>query len=243
VLRDALSDQDFKIQRPQLGNAKPNPEEAERMKLIPAAQQTMLKDASDLTNTSAQAKAYTDAALAVLDSPNAPPTGASAEAKVAISTAAQALGLSRGDWATRIQELVKYLGNLAVQNFKANFGARPAAKEFDIQLNELNPKENMTPDAIRDLLQSNSRIAQYGIDSGRRAGLYIKQGGDPNRFAEWNEHYFPRSDAVSAPTPTRPGQQNSGGGAGAPETRTYQGKTYVLTPGAPRNNPNSWKAQ
>ena len=41
--------------------------------------------------------------------------------------------------------------------------------------------------------------------------LYRGQGMDPNRFAEWNEKYFPRSDAVNAPAqPTRPGQSTSG---------------------------------
>jgi hypothetical protein len=190
-----------------------------------AARQTLLKDSSDLTSTSSQAKAYTDAALAVLNSPDKPPTGLSAQSQVALSRAAQAMGLSSGDWATRNQELVKYLGNLAVQNFKANFGAKPAAAEFDIQLNELNPKAAMTPDAIRDLLQSNSRIAQYGIDSGRRAGIYTSQGGDPNRFHVWNEQYFPRTDAQAAPT--RPGQQASGPAAKPDSGGFVPGKRYT----------------
>jgi hypothetical protein len=248
VLRQALTDQEYKLKTPPvIPGRSQTPGDAEQQKANVTARQTLLKDSSDLTSTSSQAKAYTDAALAVLNNPDKPPTGLSAPAKVAISRAMQALGMTSGDWATRSQELAKYMGNLAVQNFKANFGARPAAKEFDIQMTELNPNNKMTPDAIRDLLQSNARIAKYGIDSGRRAGLYVNQGGDPNRFSEWNERYFPRSDSVNAQTtpPTRPGQSTSGqsSGAAAPETRTYQGKTYVLTPGAPRNNPNSWKAQ
>jgi hypothetical protein len=209
------------------------PGDAEQQKANVTARQTLLKDSSDLTATSSQAKAYTDAALAVLNSPDKPPTGLAAPAQVMLSRAMQAIGMTSGDWATRSQELAKYMGNLAVQNFKANFGARPAAKEFDIQMTELNPNNKMTPDAIRDLLQSNSRIAQYGIDSGRRAGLYTRQGLDPNRFAEWNERYFPRSDAVNAQMPpTRPGQQTSGTAAtAAPVKVQSRADAMKLAPG------------
>jgi hypothetical protein len=232
VLRQALTDPEFKMQTPPvISGRSQTPGDAEQQKANVTVRQTMLKDASDLTSTSSQAKAYTDAALAVLNSPEKPPTGLAAPAQVMLSRAMQAIGMTSGDWATRSQELAKYMGNLAVQNFKANFGARPAAKEFDIQMNELNPNNKMTPDAIRDLLQSNSRMAQYGIDSGRRAGLYTRQGLDPNRFNEWNEHYFPRSDAVNVQTPpTRPGQQASGA-AQAPVRVNSRADAMKLAPG------------
>jgi hypothetical protein len=243
VLRQALTDPEYKLKTPPvIANRSQTPGDADQQKANVAARQSILKDSSDLTSTSAQAKAYTDAALAVLNSPDKPPTGLAAPAQVALSRAVQAIGITGGDWATRSQELAKYMGNLAVQNFKANFGARPAAKEFDIQLNELNPNNKMTPAAISNLLQSNSRIAQYGIDSGRRAGLFVSQGGDPNRFAQWNEQYFPRSAAVNAQTPpTRPGQQTSGQASGGPAVGTVRGG-YKYAGGDPSNK-SSWVKQ
>ena len=167
----------------------------------------LLDDAKSMTASSAQGLVYVQAAQALMKTDGVP-TGLSAPARVAISRAAQAIGLTPGTGATENQELAKYLGNLAVQNFKQNFGARPAAKEFDIQMGELNPESTMTPTAIKGLLDFNSRNLNYMLQTGHRAAEYSQKNGDPQQFYDWNNSHFPQSTAVNGPQ--RPGQQTSG---------------------------------
>ena len=172
----------------------------------------LLDDAKALTSSSAQGLAYIQAAQALMKTDGIP-TGLSAPAKVALSRVAQAIGITPGTGATQNQELAKYLGNLAVQNFKQNFGARPAAKEFDIQMGELNPDSKMTPDAINGLLDFNSRNLNWMLQTAHRAAEYSQKNGDPQQFYDWNNTHFPQSAAVNGPQ--RPGQQSSGNAAPA----------------------------
>ena len=165
-----------------------------------------------MTASSAQGLVYVQAAQALMKTDGVP-TGLSAPARVAISRAAQAIGLTPGTGATENQELAKYLGNLAVQNFKQNFGARPAAKEFDIQMGELNPDAKMTPTAISGLLDFNSRNLNYMLQTAHRAAEYSQKNGDPQQFYDWNNTHFPQSTAVNGPQ--RPAQQTSGAPAAA----------------------------
>jgi hypothetical protein len=168
----------------------------------------LLDDAKSMTNSSAQGLAYVQAAQALMKTDGVP-TGLSAPAKVAMSRIAEATGLTPGESATKNQELAKYLANLAVQSFKNNFGARPAAKEFDIQMQDLNPSDKMTPTAINGLLDFNSKNLGYLMQTGHRAAAYNAQNGDPQQFYDWNNTHFPQSAAVNA-QPVRPGQTASG---------------------------------
>lgn len=167
----------------------------------------LLDDSKALTASSAQGLVYVQAAQALMKT-NGVPTGLSAPAKVALSRFAQATGLTPGVSATQNQELAKYLGNLAVQNFKQNFGARPAAKEFDIQMGELNPESTMTPTAINNLLDFNSKNLNYMLQTAHRAAEYSQKNGDPQQFYDWNNAHFPMSASVNGPQKAR--QQTSG---------------------------------
>ena len=187
----------------------------------------LLDDSRALTSSSAQGLAYVEAAKKLMQTPGVP-TGLSAPAKVALSRVAQATGITPGTSATQNQELAKYLGNLAVQNFKQNFGARPAAKEFDIQMGELNPEATMTPTAINNLLDFNSRNLNYMLQTGHRAAEYSQKNGDPQQFYDWNNSHFPMSAAVNGPA--RPGQQASGTAEGATST-SKSGKPIVFKDG------------
>jgi len=188
-------------------NQPQTPETQETWKTTIAKKADLMDDSKALTSSSAQGLAYVEAAKKLMQTPGVP-TGLSAPAKVALSRVAQATGITPGAGATQNQELAKYLGNLAVQNFKQNFGARPAAKEFDIQMGELNPEATMTPTAINNLLDFNSKNLNFMLQTGHRAAEFVQKGGDPQQFYDWNNSHFPMSAAVNGPA--RPGQQSSG---------------------------------
>ena len=190
-----------------------------------------------MTATAQQGLTYTEAAQALMQS-HGNVAGLGAPQRALISRALQTAGITEGANATNYQELAKMLGNLSVQNFKTNFGSHPASKEFDIQMSELNPHVDMTPDAITNLLGFNARNFQYALATGHRVAEYSSKGGDPLKFYDWNRTHFPMEAAVN-PGAARPGQATSGA-----ETRTYQGKTYTYDPAnGPRNDPKSWKPQ
>jgi hypothetical protein len=151
-----------------------------------------------MNDSSAQALQYIQAAQAVMATGGkSPPSGLASPLRAAVARVAQAAGITDGDYATRYQELAKLLGNVAVQNFKANFGARPAAKEFDIQMEQLNPNAHMTDDAVNDMLAVNARNAQYGVASAQRSVKYLAAGLEPSQFGTWNQKYNPREKAVN----------------------------------------------
>lgn len=196
-----------------------------------AARTELLKNAQDLTTSSAQALQYGKAAKAIMDGKGAPVTGLWAPAAAAISKF-----FPGGIDATNYQEASKYLGNLAVSNFKQNFGSKPANAEFQIQMHELNPSLKMQPAAISELLDANIRNMQYGIATGRRAGQYTsaQYNGDPQRFAEWNEKYYPREKIVNK----QPGETPAAGPAALPKVGDIV-KGYKYN-GGPAHDPRSW---
>jgi hypothetical protein len=171
------------------------------------ARKELLDDMKVMSTAAQEGLTYTNAAQAILDS-HGNIAGLGSNAKAQVSRALQAAGITEGVNATNYQELAKQLGNIAVQNFKTNFGARPAAKEFDIQMGELNPNPDMTPDAIKHLLNFNAKKFDYAIQTGHRAVEYTSKGGDPIPFFDWNNSHFPQTTAINAPV--RPGQQTSG---------------------------------
>jgi hypothetical protein len=172
------------------------PQQEDTWKTTIAKKAELLDDAKSMTSSSAQGLAYVEAAKALMKGPGVP-TGLSAPAKVALSRVMESTGITAGESATKNQELAKYLGNLAVQNFKQNFGARPAAQEFSIQMGELNPQSTMTPTAINELLDFNSKNLKYLLDTGHRAAEYSRKNGDPQQFYDWNNSHFPQSDIVN----------------------------------------------
>ncbi len=208
--RAAYTDPDFRAQGlpgPTVANQSPSLLQQEATKKYVADRAELNTDMRALTDSSSQALQYIQAAKAVLASGPSPPTGLTSGVQAAFSRAMQAAGITQGDYATRYQELAKYLGNVAVQNFKANFGARPAAKEFDIQMSELNPNAHMTDQAVRDMLAVNERAAQYGIASAQRAPKYLAAGLEPGQFPIWNQKYNPREEAVNPPPVPRYNKQ------------------------------------
>lgn len=192
VMSKALTDPQFNLQMP---TAPPGqaltPAAIAQQQAVVQSRTDLAKTAQALTDSSAQALQYIKAAQQVLSAKGAPITGLYAPVAAQLSRV-----FPGGVDAAHYQEAAKYLGNLAVQSFKQNFGSQPAASEFDVQMNSLSPGTHMQPEAIADLLNTNARIAQYGIATGQRAGVYIRYGKDPQQFAQWNQKYFPRQNAV-----------------------------------------------
>ncbi len=226
TLKAALADPTFKVQPqtppPGVGLT---PGQTSQQEALVSARTDATKGAQALTDSSAQALTFIRAAQAVLKSPSYVPTGLRGPVAAAMSRITQALGVNQGNWATKYQEVAKYLGNLAVQNFKQNFGSKPANAEFQIQMRELNPSAAMTPQAIAELLDTNAKIAQYGIQSAQRLPLYLRNNGDPQEYAEWNQKYWPREKYVTE-TPQTP---NTSGVAPTPAPATPAGIPSIST--------------
>jgi hypothetical protein len=184
------------------------PQTKARWEAIIKKNSDLLDDADALTSSSQEGLMYTNAAQALMAS-HGNVTGLGAGAKAQISRALSAAGITKGVDATNYQELSKLLGSIAVQNFKQNFGARPAAKEFDIQMNQLNPGVDMQDDAINGLLGLNERNFKYSLDTAHRVSEFTNHGGNPQKFYDWNNTHFPRTQVVNEGIP-RPGQQTSG---------------------------------
>ena len=183
------------------------PEQEDQGKKMNDARKQFLEDNGALATSAQQGLMYTNAAQAIM-STHGNVAGLGAKAKADVSRALQAAGISSGVDATNYDILAKQLGNLAVQNFKSNFGARPAAKEFDVQMNTLNPDAKMSPDAISHLLDFNGKNFKYSTDTAHRAVEWDNKRGNPLKFFDWNNANFPQSQIVNAPA--RPGQQASG---------------------------------
>jgi hypothetical protein len=220
VLRQALSDPDYKLQVPKLiSGTSQTPAQAEQAKTTVQARTDLLKDSQDATSAAAQSMQYMLAAKAILDSKQVPTTGAYG----GLIAKASALLPGQSVDASNYVSVAKYLGNAALAQAKGIYGARMTQSEVGLQLNELSPSTKMPDSAIRDLLDTNIRSAQYTINAARKAKLYLASGGDPQKYADWLESYYPRAQTVNAPAtsapPTRPGQQTSGGQQGrAPRT-------------------------
>jgi hypothetical protein len=212
---------------PQIGQTPP-PSVLEDMKNQTAARNNLAKDSNQGVGASAAALTMYKAAQDVLAKGNYDGGAWNQElAKYSKWLPAGWQNHMAGDY----QEVAKYLGTAALQAGKGIF-AKMTQSEATWLKNELNPSPGMDPTALRDMIAKGSKMAQYSLDSSKRVPAYLHSGNDANQFASWNQEHFPQE------TETKVQPQ-----AATPETRTYQGKTYVLTPGAPRNNQNSWKAQ
>ncbi len=200
-LKAALGDQNFRTATPPVkANSSPSTAQQAQMDATAAARKTLLTDSQDATKTASQGLQYLQSAKAVMAS-GGNVTGLGAGGKADVSRALASLGLTDGDYATHYQEVAKYLGNAALQNAKATYGARMTQSEVGLQLNELSPSVKMTDTAVNDLLDQNIKSSQYTIDSAKRAPKYLAAGNDPQRFDEWNQQYYDRSAAVNGPPP------------------------------------------
>jgi hypothetical protein len=207
VLRQALTDPDYKLQVPKvIKGTSQSPAQAEQAKTIVQARTDLLKDSQDATSAAAQSMQYMQAAKAILNSKQVPTTGAYG----ALIAKASALMPGQSVDATNYAEVAKYLGNAALAQAKGIYGARMTQSEVGLQLNELSPSTKMTDAAIRDLLDTNIRSAAYTINAARKSKVYLASGGDPQKYSDWLENYYPRAQTVNNPQPTRPGQQTSG---------------------------------
>lgn len=187
------NDPDFKLKAPSIpaGQAM-SPEQLDQRKATVQARTDLLKDSGDATSAASQSLQYLKAAKAIMASKGAPVTGLFGPAAAEISR------VWGGVNATNYQEVAKYLGNAALASAKQNYGARMTQSEVGLQLNELSPSTHMTPIAINNLIDTNIRNAQYSIDSAKRVRAYLNSGNDPQLFAQWNQQYFPRDQAVNS---------------------------------------------
>jgi hypothetical protein len=231
VLKNALNDPDYKLPvTPTQKYVSQSPAEQKEQEAIVGAKNDLFKDSAEATTAAAGALQYLQAAKAIMQSKGAPTVGLAGGAANQVSRALTALGFKTVD-ATNYQEVAKYLGNAALLNAKATYGAKMTQSEVKLQLEDLSPSVHMTDDAINDLLDTNIKASRYTIDSAKTVRPYLSLGGDPRSFAEWRETHWPRADVVNGPTvptvPTRPGQQSSGAQSSSPDTGGFiVGKTY-----------------
>lgn len=195
TLSKALSDTDYRlpVMRP---NQSASP-------AIIESRNKLMQDSSDATTAAGQSLQYLKAAQAIMTGKGAPTVALPGEIRAQIGSVFGTVN------ATNYQEVAKYLGNAALSNAKQTYGSRMTQSEVGLQLNELSPSVKMTPDAIKNLLGTNIRNAQYTIDTANRARTYVKNGNDPMQFGQWNQQYWPR-DSVNSPA------GNSAGSFAAP---------------------------
>ena len=153
-----------------------------------------LKKTSDLatakdeaTDAAAQSLQYLNAANAIMDTKGA----AVGLYGGVLTTASRVLG--GGPQSTNYQELAKYLANAAIQT-----------GEVGLQMELLSPAKDMDAAAIRNLLKTNIRSAEYTIDSAKRAKDYLDHDRSPQDFKTWNNQYFPRQKYINAPVAINP---------------------------------------
>lgn len=188
----------------------------------------LMKESGEMSQSADQALQNFNAAKMIFDS-NAPLTGplGALEQKVAAT-----LGLDWNAPATR-QEVAKYLVNGAVSGLKQTYGSRPGVFDVKINVEKAFPNiDEMSPPAVRNLIDSQIKQAQYLKDASIRGQVYANKGLEPNSFGTWNSTYFPRSELLDSTYGGKPP-------AGA-ETRSYKGDNYYLKAGADRKKPESW---
>lgn len=205
VLKSALNDHEYDMK------PLPTPKTQEDLKsnndlraASNAARTELLSDAKDATNSGAQAMQYMNAAKAIMESKGAPVTGSLG------GLVAKLTGPFGSVDATNYQEAAKYLGNAAIQAGKGNFGKGMTQSDVQLQKDELSPSVHMTDAALKDLINAGIKNTQYTLDSGKRVGQYLAKGKDPQRFAEWNDSHFNRSDAVNTTKPAAAGIPTAG---------------------------------
>lgn len=228
VLKSALADPDYKIKTPPVQSGKtPTPAELDQQKVTVAARTDLLSNAQDATNTGAQALQYMQAARAIIDSKGAPITGPLG------ALVAKASSVFGGVDATNYQEFAKYLGNSAIQAGKGNFGKGMTQNDVQLQKDELSPSVHMTDAALKDLLDAGIKNTQFTMDSAKRVRPYLATGGDPQSYAQWNDKYFSRSEAVNTPKPPPPkvASNNTAGAAEGAKSLSKSGKPIVFQGG------------
>jgi hypothetical protein len=100
------------------------------------------------------------------------------------------------DWRTvdGRQQISKYLTQAAVSQLKQMYGSQPAAFETKVNLEQAFPNlKEMSPKAVRGLIDSQISQAQYLKQSAARSTAYLNKGNDPYQFGTWNSMYFPRA--------------------------------------------------
>ena len=232
TLRAALGDKEFNLPTPKVvQGTSATPAALDQQKATVAARTDLLKDLSETTSTASQSLGYAKAAQAILSSKGAPSTGMPGYIKNALSQWTGGVIDS-----SNYQEAAKYLGNLALQGAKGNYGSKMTGGEVMMQKDELAASTHMNPDAINNILGRNIRDAQYAIDTANRVRPYLATGKDPQQFTEWNQKYYPRDKIVngdSAPPAKTPGKtQPPAGGATEGATSTSKsGKPIVFKAG------------
>ena len=223
-LAKALADPEFKVSTPPVrSGVSPTPAALEQQKATVGARTELLKDSQDATSTAAQSLTYLNAAQQIISAKGMPPTGIPGQLQMEISKWTGGTGVN----ATNYQEVAKYLSNSALQNARATYGARMTQSEVQLQLNEMNPSLHMTPRAIGALVQENARNAQYAIDSASRAPKFLADGGDPQKFAQWNQQYFPRQTIVNAGVAGTSNKPDHGGFIAGRTYKDAKGNTGV----------------
>lgn len=222
-LKTALADPEFKIQQPRVvsGQTQAPAALAQQQESVKARAQ-LSTDSTAAINTAQQVLTYYTAAQAVINSGGRIPTGLSAATQNVIGRAMSAAGITSGDYSTRYQEIVKNLSNAALQAARVNYGSRMTQSEVKLQLGDMSPSTANNPAALKDLINENVRNAAYTLRSAQRVVPYLRQGGDPQFFAQWNSKYFPQAKAV---TPNGSGSGAAGGNSpGFVAGQTYRDK-------------------
>jgi hypothetical protein len=234
--RTALADPQYKLANaPDLKGAGPGSTPstvlAGTLKDVAAERTKLYSDSQSATSDGAVLNSYIDAAKAVLANPGRPPVGMGAGVAASVGNAMHALGITSGEYATRYQEVAKYLGNVAWTGLKASLpaGSRLNQMEFIAGMNQLNPATGQTPAAVNDLLDKVRSMSQYRIDSAGRAQRFLDSGGDPRKFQQYNNQYFNMSKAVNT-TPTQTvrviGPDGKGGSIPAARLQDYLAHGY-----------------
>lgn len=110
------------------------------------------------------------------------------------------------DTADKRAEAAKYLTNGALQGLKQTYGAKPAMFDVKVNLEQAFPDiKDMPLGAVRNLIDSQIRQAEYIRDSANRGSQYLAAGNRPMDFNSWNEKYFPRAKAINEQTTTPTG--------------------------------------
>lgn len=107
---------------------------------------------------------------------------------------------------TSTQVLNKDLLNAATQKAKQIYGARMTQSEVMLQIHEGAPNVDFTKGAIKFLLNTDNKGAQYSIQQANDLGKYVQMGGDPQQFEGWYAKSFPLTQAIGSVHP--PGKVN-----------------------------------
>lgn len=233
TLRTALSDKEFNLPTPKVvQGTSATPAALDQQKATVAARTDLLKDLSETTATASQSLGYAKAAQAILSSKGAPATGLPGYVKNALSQWTGGVIDS-----SNYQEAAKYLGNLALQGAKGNYGSKMTGGEVMMQKDELAASTHMNPDAIGNILARNIRDAQYAIDTANRVRPYLATGKDPQQFTEWNQKYYPRDKIVNeetekeTPSKAPPAKAPAGAPAEGAKSTSKSGKPIVFKAG------------